>query len=84
MMDNITYGDAKKADIPFLANILSTLFNIEKDFYPDLTKQQNGLELLIKNNKTATIKVARNSKGKVIGMVTAQLVISTAQGTPSA
>ena len=83
-MDNIAYSDAKKTDIPFLIQLLSTLFNIEKDFNPDLTKQQNGLKLLIKNNKTATIKVARSSNGKVIGMVTAQLVISTAQGTPSA
>lgn len=83
-MEIITYSEAIRADIPFLVKLLSTLFNIEKDFNPDLTKQQNGLELLIKNKTTASIKVARNSKGKVIGMVTAQLVISTAQGTPSA
>jgi len=82
-MDNITYSEAKKTDIPILINLLSTLFDIEKDFNPDITKQRNGLELLV-NNKTATIKVARNCKGKVIGMVTAQLVISTAQGTHSA
>ena len=83
-MENITYGEAEKIDIPFLVSLLSTLFNIEKDFHPDLTKQQNGLALLIQNNTTATIRVARNSKGEVIGMVSAQLVISTAQGTPSA
>ena len=43
MMENITYNEARKADIPFLVSLLSTLFNIEKDFNPDLTKQQNGL-----------------------------------------
>lgn len=83
MMENISYGEAKETDIPCLVSLLSILFNIEKDFNPDLTKQKNGLELLL-NNTVATIQVARNSNGTVIGMVTAQLVISTAQGTASA
>jgi len=83
MMENITYGEAKETDIPCLVSLLSILFNIEKDFNPDLTKQKNGLELLL-NNTVATIQVARNSNGTVIGMVTAQLVISTAQGSASA
>jgi GNAT superfamily N-acetyltransferase len=83
-MGNITYNEAIKTDIADLVNLLSVLFSIEKDFNPDFTKQQKGLELLIKNKATATIQVARNSAGKVIGMVTAQLVISTAQGAASA
>ena len=84
MIENITYSEALPGDITSLASLLSVLFNIEKDFNPDLTKQKIGLELLIKNKATTTIQVARNSTGKVIGMVTAQLVISTAQGAPSA
>jgi GNAT superfamily N-acetyltransferase len=83
-MANITYNEAIETDIADLVSLLSALFSIEKDFNPDLTKQQKGLELLRKNNATATIQVARNSAGKVIGMVTAQLVISTAQGAASA
>lgn len=83
-MANITYNEAIETDIADLVSLLSVLFSIEKDFNPDLSKQQKGLELLIKNNATATIQVARNSAGKVIGMVTAQLVISTAQGAASA
>jgi GNAT superfamily N-acetyltransferase len=83
-MENITYNEAIETDIADLVSLLSVLFSIEKDFNPDLTKQQKGLELLIKNNATTTIQVARNSAGKVIGMVTAQLVISTAQGAASA
>jgi len=83
MMGNISYGQAKEADIPYLVSLLSILFNIEKDFNPDLTKQKNGLELLL-DNTVATIQVARSSNGTVIGMVTAQLVISTAQGSASA
>lgn len=83
-MGNITYNEAIETDIADLVSLLSVLFSIEKDFNPDLTKQQKGLELLIKNNAATTIQVARNSAGKVIGMVTAQLVISTAQGAASA
>ncbi len=84
MIDNITYSQAHPADIASLVSLLSVLFNIEKDFNPDLSKQQTGLALLMQNQASATIQVAKNSRGQVIGMVTAQLVISTAQGAPSA
>ena len=83
-MKNITYGEANETDIADLVHLLSLLFNIEKDFNPDTSKQQKGLELLLKNNATATIQVAKNDRGKVIGMVSAQLVISTAEGATSA
>lgn len=83
-MENITYQEANESDIDDLVNLLADLFTIEKDFKPDLSKQKLGLELLIKNQATATIQVAKNTSGKVLGMVTAQLVISTAQGAASA
>ena len=83
-MKNIIYGEANETDIADLGQLISLLFNIEKDFNPDTIKQQKGLELLIKSNATATIQVAKNDTGKVIGMVSAQLVISTAQGAASA
>ncbi len=83
-MQNIVYGEASGADIPALVGLLATLFSIEKDFQPDISKQETGLSLLINNTQTATIQVARNHANQVIGMVSAQLVISTAQGAPSA
>ena len=83
-MKNITYCQANDADILELVQLLSLLFNIEKDFNPDTSKQQKGLELLLKNSTTASIQVAKNDTGKVIGMVSAQLVISTAEGASSA
>ena len=83
-MNNISYGEANENDIADLVQLLSLLFNIEKDFNPDTSKQQKGLELLLKSNATATIQVAKDDTGKVIGMVSAQLVISTAQGAASA
>ncbi len=83
-MESINYQVASDAEINDLVSLLSDLFTIEKDFNPDLSKQKKGLELIIKNRNTATVQVAKNTAGKVIGMVTAQLVISTAQGAASA
>ncbi len=83
-MENITYSQATMTDITDLIRLLSILFSIEKDFNPDTSKQKKGLELLLKNDAAATIQVARNTTGKAIGMVSAQLVISTAQGAASA
>ncbi len=82
-MENISYGAAKQSDIADLVNLLSVLFNIEEDFKPDASKQTAGLVLLL-NSQAGSIQVARNAAGKIIGMVTAQLVISTAQGAASA
>ena len=83
-MVSIVFNEATTLDIPDLIKLLSVLFSIEKDFIPDFTKQQKGLALLIQNNANATIQVARDASGKVIGMVSAQLVISTAEGAASA
>jgi GNAT superfamily N-acetyltransferase len=83
-MENINYKVANESDIDDLVSLLSDLFTIEKDFSPDLSKQKKGLELIVKNQKTATVQIAKNTAGKVVGMVTAQLVISTAQGAASA
>jgi GNAT superfamily N-acetyltransferase len=83
-MEKIYFKEADESDIDDLVSLLSDLFTIEKDFNPDLSKQKTGLNLLVKNHTSATIQVAKNASGKVIGMVTAQLVISTAQGAASA
>jgi GNAT superfamily N-acetyltransferase len=83
-MQAISYSTANQADIPDLVVLLDILFGIEKDFSADVSKQKNGLALLLQNPQTASLQVARNAAGKVIGMVSAQLVISTAQGAPSA
>jgi ribosomal protein S18 acetylase RimI-like enzyme len=79
-----TIAEARVTDIAALIELLDTLFSIEADFHPNTEAQKRGLSLLIAQPERGMIKVARNADGKVIGMVSAQLVISTAQGTPSA
>ena len=83
-MENVDFGEANEADIAALVYLLALLFGIEKDFNADVSKQKSGLELLLKNSTNVTLQVARNAAGQAIGMVSAQLVISTAQGAKSA
>lgn len=76
---------AGPGDIPALAALLEVLFSVEQDFQADATRQRRGLELLVCSPEDrAVVLVARDENGHVIGMVSAQLVISTAEGAPSA
>jgi GNAT superfamily N-acetyltransferase len=80
----ITIKAATINDEESLVELLNTLFSIEQDFTPDEAAQRNGLRLLLERPDHGQIFVAHHPKAKVIGMVSAQLVISTAMGGPSA
>jgi GNAT superfamily N-acetyltransferase len=69
-------------DIDALGGLLQQLFAIEADFHFDASKTGHALQRLIEDDR-ACVLVARDDD-KVIGMVTAQLVISTAEGAYSA
>jgi GNAT superfamily N-acetyltransferase len=60
--------------------LLEELFSIEADFTVDPQRQQRGLALMLDGClKHRCIKVAE-VEGRVVGMCSAQLLISTAQG----
>lgn len=80
----ISVSDATEQDMPALVSLLAELFGIEQDFQPDSDKQARGLRLLMATPQHGVIKVARTAAGAIVGMVSAQLVISTAEGAPSA
>ncbi|MGE5611022.1 MAG: GNAT family N-acetyltransferase [Bacillota bacterium] len=63
--------------------LLRELFTIEQDFSADSARQEKGLRLLLEHPDRAAIMVARDSTGRAIGMVSGQIVISTAEGAPS-
>ena len=84
MKPSYVIENASTLDIPALVDLLAVLFGIEVDFQPDIDKQKKGLALLIGHPEHGVIKVAKNQQGEILGMVSAQLVISTAQGSPSA
>lgn len=69
-------------DLDALGGLLQQLFAIEADFHFDAAKTGRALQQLIDDNR-ACVLVAREDD-KVIGMCTAQLVISTAEGAYSA
>lgn len=70
---------AQPADLPALCALLGELFAIEADFRPDPARQWLGLERLLKRAPDAAVLVAV-SDGEVIGMCSAQVLISTAEG----
>ncbi len=69
---------ATQDDIPEMAELLHELFAIEVDFSPDFAVQSNGLRLLLESSG-GKIFVAETA-GKVVGMCSVQIHISTAKG----
>jgi GNAT superfamily N-acetyltransferase len=72
---------ATRSDIHAMIELLHQLFAIEADFEFSVERQRKGLALLLMAS-TARVMVAEEDC-KVVGMATAQLVISTAEGGPS-
>ena len=82
-MKGVHITTAGEADIPELIELLGVLFSIEQDFTPDPDKQRRGLAALL-SSSAGHIAIARDPNARAVGMATAQLVISTAEGAPSA
>jgi GNAT superfamily N-acetyltransferase len=80
----ISIESAGAGDMEAMVKLLGLLFSIEQDFSPDETAQREGLQLLLNSPDQAQLFVARDETARVIGMVSVQLVISTAAGAPSA
>ncbi len=78
-MSEIRIRTARCADIPAMTELLSDLFAIETDFLIDSSAQRKGLSALLNATEKTVVKVAVDS-GRVVGMVTGQIVISTAEG----
>jgi len=72
---------AKPEDFDELLLLLQQLFGIEEDFHFDAVRQRRGLELLLESSH-CTIMVAEEQNA-VVAMGTGQLVVSSAEGTPS-
>jgi GNAT superfamily N-acetyltransferase len=74
-----TVRPANRDDLPALCALLGELFSIEADFRPEPARQWLGLERLLQRAPDAAVLVAVHD-GEVIGMCTAQVLISTAEG----
>ena len=69
---------ASSGDLSTMTRLLQELFTIETEFEVDTEKQRYGLEMLL-DSSSAEVWVAERY-GRVVGMVTVQLVVSTAEG----
>jgi Leucine-rich repeat (LRR) protein len=78
ILPDITIRKAQFDDLRVMANLLSQLFSIESDFEINFDKQYNGLKLLF-NKRSATMLVAKH-RNNVVGMITMQRLVSTADG----
>lgn len=83
MNATILIRSATAADMEALVGLLGQLFEIEADFKPNPARQRFGLAAMLADPETRAVRVAERG-GDVIGMVTAQLVVSTAEGALSA
>lgn len=70
---------ATPGDIPAMTELLERLFSIEKDFSPSPERQARGLGLMLESPEERNVVVAE-AGGQVVGMVTGQLLVSTAEG----
>lgn len=80
-MTNFLFRRAVAEDVTKLSGLLEKLFAIEEDFQYSPELQQQGLNMLL-NSSHANIIVAEDASG-IIGMITGQILISTAEGGPS-
>lgn len=79
MASSYTIRRAEHTDISSLIELLRILFSIEADFSVDESKQRIGLEMMLHDKTRCCIMVAEINE-KVVGMCSAQLLISTAEG----
>ena len=78
-MDSLLIRKCLPADLDAVLGLLQLLFGIEADFSFDPVKQRRGLELLLRKGRDGCLLVAE-LEGKVVGMCSAQLLVSTAAG----
>lgn len=75
----INIRNARHSDIPVLIELLKALFTIEEDFVFDEEKQRRGLQLMLDDKENRCILTAE-CDNQVIGMISGQVMISTAEG----
>lgn len=81
-MTDLSIRQATAADLDALVRLLGVLFSIETDFRADAVRQRRGLAMLL-GDPRATVAVAE-ARGRVVGMATVQILVSTSEGDLSA
>ncbi len=77
---DIIIRPARPEDILVLCDLLKDLFTIESDFAPDVEKQVKALSMLLTDPSDSSLVLVAVMEGKVVGMVSVQTLVSTAEG----
>lgn len=72
---------AHHTDLDSLVALLEKLFSIEEDFTFNEERQRQGLRMMLDNERGCLL--AAEADGRVIGMCSGQLTVSTAEGGPA-
>lgn len=80
----VTIRNAQRDDLDALVALLDILFSIEADFSPDMQRQCTGLALMLRGGQTDRCMLVADLDGQVVGMCSAQSMVSTAEGGPVA
>ena len=79
MTSSIVIRKADSGDINQMIGLLEELFSIEEDFIFNEAAQRHGLSMMLSDNQNRCIMVVASGK-QVMGMCSAQLLVSTAKG----
>ena len=80
-LKDVKIRKAKSADIDAMVSLLCELFSIEADFCFDEELQRKGLMMMLEGGKDQRRVHVAELGGKVVGMCTAQTLVSTAEGS---
>ncbi len=81
--DEVVIRPGRAADVDAMVELLRALFAVESDFAFDAARHRRALVYMLLDPMNRCVTVAQRA-GRVIGMCTAQVVISTAEGGPAA
>jgi GNAT superfamily N-acetyltransferase len=84
MDEKILIREGTLLDIEELTGLLGELFSIEKDFEFESIRQRRGLEQILVDASGLKCILIAEERGRAIGMCSAQVLISTAEGGHSA
>ena len=83
-ISSLVIRNAIRDDLPALTELLKVLFEIEEDFVFDEVKQRRGLSLMLDGCGKHRLILVAELAGEVVGMCSAQVLVSTAEGGEAA
>ncbi len=79
----VTIRAARPEDIGAMAGLLEELAVVDEDFRTETSARLRGLSMMLENHGGRVILVA-DERGRIVGMCSAQLFVSLAEGGPVA